>query len=243
VSEINDRYRMSFDAAAEEYERARPPYADAAVAWIAERLPLRRVLDLAAGTGKLTRQLVALGVDVVAVEPGNAMRAVLERAVPGVEALAGSAESIPLPAGVVDVVTVGQAFHWFRSDEAVAEMHRVLRPGGGFALLWNTWDEQDPLLRAMSAVTDPLRPLEAGRDRSWRERYDRTLFGPLEERTFRQTRTMTTDALVAWAASTSALLEAEPDERARVLAAVRELAGPGPAEVSIGTDVTVADRL
>jgi len=234
---------MSFDAAAEEYERARPPYADAAIAWIGERLPLWRVLDLAAGTGKLTRRLVAAGADVVAVEPGEGMRAVLMRAVPGVEALAGSAEAIPLPDSSVDVVTVGQAFHWFRTEEALREMHRVLRPGGGFALLWNIWDETDPLLRAVHAITDPLRPRDVGRDTSWRETYDQALFGPLDRRTFRQVRTMTTDAIVAWAASTSALLQADPEVRGRALADVRALAGTGPHEVSIGTDVTVADRL
>src|SRR5216684_7454244 len=84
---------------ADRYERARPPYADEAVAWIAERLPFERVLDLAAGTGKLTRQLVARGAEVIAVEPGDAMRAVLEQFVPEAQALAGSAEAIPLPDG------------------------------------------------------------------------------------------------------------------------------------------------
>src|SRR6266852_2460351 len=125
----DDRYRCSFDSVADRYERARPPYADEALAWIAERLPFERVLDLAAGTGKLTRQLVARGADVVAVEPGDAMRAVLERIVPEAHALAGSAEAIPLPDASVDAITVGQAFHWFRVPEALVEMHRVLRPG------------------------------------------------------------------------------------------------------------------
>ena len=125
-----DEFRLSFETVADAYERARPGYAPAAVEWIAERLPFGRVLDLAAGTGKLTRQLVARGADVVAVEPGEEMRAVLARVVPGVEVLAGSAEAIPLPDESVDTVTVAQAFHWFRAEEALAEIHRVLRPGG-----------------------------------------------------------------------------------------------------------------
>src|SRR6478672_11776732 len=123
----DDRYRCSFDSVAEIYERTRPGYSDEALAFVAQRLPLKRVLDLGAGTGKLTRQLVALGADVVAVEPGDAMRAVLERVVPEAQVLAGSAEEIPLPDASVDTVTAAQAFHWFRTDEALAEMYRVLR--------------------------------------------------------------------------------------------------------------------
>lgn len=153
-----DRYRLSFDTVADTYERTRPQYAAEALAFIAERLPLRQVLDLGAGTGKLTRQLVALATDVVAVEPGDAMRAVLERVVPEARALAGSAERIPLPDASIDVVTVGQAFHWFRADEALAEMHRVLRPGGGYALLWNRWDDDDPLLHELNDLIERLRP-------------------------------------------------------------------------------------
>ncbi len=106
------------------------------------------MLDLAAGTGKLTRQLVALGANVIAVEPDAGMRATFARVVPGVEMLAGSAEAIPLADASVDAVFVGQAFHWFRAEAALAEMHRVLRPGGGFGLLWNTWHDDDPVLRA-----------------------------------------------------------------------------------------------
>jgi len=135
---------------AEAYERSRPGYAPTALAWLAERIgigPGRRVLDLAAGTGKLTRQLLTLGADVVAVEPGDEMRGVLVRVVSEAETLAGSAEAIPLPDAAVDAVTVGQAFHWFRTEEALGEIHRVLRPGGALALLWNEWDHQDPLQR------------------------------------------------------------------------------------------------
>ena len=143
MSDIHPTAAAGFSAAAEVYERARPGYPDEAVAWVAELLgiaPGRDVLDLAAGTGKLTRQLVPFGARIVAVEPIDAMRAELERAVPGVEALAGSAEAIPLPDTSVDAVTCAQAFHWFRPEAAVAEIRRVLRPGGGLALLWNGRD-------------------------------------------------------------------------------------------------------
>ena len=168
-----DVYRLSFGAVAEQYERARPTYADDALRWLAGRIgigPGRRVLDLAAGTGKLTRQLVALGASVVAVEPGDAMRSLLERVVPEAESFAGSAEAIPLAGASVDAVTVGQAYHWFRAEEALAEMHRVLRPGGAVALLWNQWDEDDPLQRQIDALLEPdgRRTLEAS-----------PLFGPV----------------------------------------------------------------
>jgi SAM-dependent methyltransferase len=240
----DDRYRCSFDGVAELYERARPLYADQAVAWIARRLPFERVLDLAAGTGKLTRQLVATGAEVVAVEPGEAMRAVLERVVPRAQTLAGSAEAIPLPDASVDAVTVGQAFHWFREGEALAEIHRVLRPGGGFALFWNTWHSGDPLLHALSELIDPLRPPEAGGDGSgWQERYDRRLFGELEERAFSQERRLTTDALAEWVASTSAVATADRATQERIELEVRALAGGDVVEVSIRTDVVVADRV
>jgi ubiquinone/menaquinone biosynthesis C-methylase UbiE len=236
-----DERRYSFETVAEVYERGRPPYADPAIAWIAERLgigPGRRVLDLAAGTGKLTRQLVPLGAEVVAVEPGDRMRGVLERVLPDVEALPGSAEAIPLPDASVDAATVGQAFHWFRTREALAELHRVIRPGGGIALLWNAWDDHDPRLHAIDMLVRRWRP-----GPTWREDYDGTLFGELEERTFRQQRAVTSDSLVEWVASSSGVATAAPNERERMLAEVRAFADAGVIDVWIATDVVVADRV
>ena len=152
------------------------------------------MLDLAAGTGKLTRQLVALGANVIAVEPDAGMRATFARVVPGVEMLAGSAEAIPLADASVDAVFVGQAFHWFRAEAALAEMHRVLRPGGGFGLLWNTWHDDDPVCWGRStSCSSRFGPPEATRRR---KRVETDLFGPREERSFRQVRVMTTDAIV-----------------------------------------------
>jgi ubiquinone/menaquinone biosynthesis C-methylase UbiE len=235
--------RLSFDRVAELYERGRPVYADAAIGWLAERLPFgpgHRVLDLAAGTGKLTRQLLPLGSEVVAVEPGDEMRRTFERVLPEVEVLAGSAEAIPLPDSSVDVVTVGQAFHWFRADEALAELHRVIRPGGGFAALWNDWDEEDPLMHAVDLLVRSRRPEE---EPTWRERYEPGLFGELETRVFQQRRLMSTQALLDWVASTSHVATAEPERRERLLAGVRALAGLGPLDVSIPTEVVVADRV
>ena len=143
------------------------------------------MLDLAAGTGKLTRQLVPLGARVVAVEPIDAMRAELERAVPGVEALAGTAEAIPLAEQSVDAVTCAQAFHWFRPDQAVREIRRVLRPGGGLALLWNGRDLDDPKHERVDELLAPHRREFPGGEEHWR-----SVLGPLELRTWHYAQTL-----------------------------------------------------
>ena len=244
----DDGYRLSFEAVAEQYERARPTYAPDALAWLAERIgigPGRRVLDLAAGTGKLTRQLVALGASVVAVEPGDAMRTVLVRVVPEAEALAGSAEAIPLADGAVDVITVGQAFHWFRPVEALAEMQRVLRPRGGVALLWNQWDDADPLQREIDDLLDPLRSERARRDADIARSTlaSSPLFGAIDDRVFRHGRALDADRLVEWVSSTSAVVKAAPHDRARIEAQVRELAGDGEVELTLLTSVLAFDRV
>lgn len=139
---------MSVDARAEAawgtdaagYERARPGWPPPAVAWLWERLGLgadAEVLDLAAGTGKLTRDLLPRAGRVVALEPLAAMREELVCAAPEAEIRSGVAEAIPLPDAAVDAVFVAEAFHWFAAPPALAEIRRVLRPGGGLALLWN----------------------------------------------------------------------------------------------------------
>lgn len=148
----------SFGAVADAYERSRPSYPDEALDWL---LPpgARRVLDLGAGTGKLTRSLVARGLEVVAVEPTPGMRGQFARVLPDVELLDGTGESIPLPDASVDAVLMAQAWHWVDPDTASPEVARVLRPGGRLGLLWNVRD--------------------AGVD--WIARLDRLLPGPGEE--------------------------------------------------------------
>jgi ubiquinone/menaquinone biosynthesis C-methylase UbiE len=142
---------LSFDAAADVYERARPSYPPAAVEWLVPQTA-RRVLDLGAGTGKLTRQLVAGGLEVVAVEPLPAMRALGEQAAPGATFLEGTAEQIPLPDDSVDAVVVAQAWHWVDPDRAVPEVARVLRPGGRLGLVWNDRDERVDWVRQLGAI-------------------------------------------------------------------------------------------
>nr|BFF25084.1 hypothetical protein GCM10025732_30490 [Glycomyces mayteni] len=136
------RHASSFGAAANAYAEHRPDYAQAAVRWALEPAPGPRVLDLGAGTGKLTATLIALGVDAVAVEPDPAMLAELRRSLPTVDARSGSAEAIPLPDASVDVVLAGNAMHWFDMALAGPEIARVLAPGGILAGLWNVVDDR-----------------------------------------------------------------------------------------------------
>jgi ubiquinone/menaquinone biosynthesis C-methylase UbiE len=158
VSELQHPDSRSFDLVADLYERARPTYPDDAVDWLADRLGIdarSTVLDLGAGTGKLTRALVPRAGRVIAVEPGPEMLAQLRHAVPEAEAMLGAAEAIPLPDDAVDAVVCGQSFHWFRTDEALPEISRVLRATGGLGLIWNRRDPDD---RVQSEITELLEP-------------------------------------------------------------------------------------
>ena len=149
---------MGFSTVSDQYERGRPGYPPAAVEWIAAGAglgPGSVVVDLAAGTGKLTRVLTGTGARVIAVEPIAEMRAQLTTMLPGVEALEGTAEVMGLPDGSADAVTVAQAFHWFATDEALAEIARVLRPGGWLALVWNEGDSNQPLQAEIRRVLAP----------------------------------------------------------------------------------------
>jgi SAM-dependent methyltransferase len=142
----------------------------------------------------------------------------------------------------VDAVTVGQAFHWFETEPALAEMHRVIRPDGAFALLWNQFNHNDPLLYAVDELLRARRPSQARRPR-WRDRYDRRLFGPLEEHAFYEQRPMSVDELVAWVASTSPVIAAPSGEQAQIENEVRRLATSHNGVVTIRTEIVAADRI
>ena len=155
----------SFGAGADSYERSRPAYPEAALDWLlpaqAHRVLDPRILDLGAGTGKLTRQLAARGLAVTAVDPSAPMLAELARAAPGVPALQGSAEAIPCAGAAFDAVVVAQAWHWFDAARAEAEVARVLRPGGTLALVWNTRDTGVDWVARLARIIDGGRPAAA----------------------------------------------------------------------------------
>ncbi len=219
-----------FDSAADAYERARPGYPSEAVAWLCGRLGLTSsstVVDLAAGTGKLTRMLARTGARVIAVEPVDGMRAKLVDGLPAVEALPGVAEDLPLPDGSADAITVAQAFHWFATDEALAEMARVLRPRGGLGLVWNLREQRDPLQRA---ITELIRPLQGDEpttyDGRWRTVLEGSpLFGPLDEARFRNEQELDANGLAERIASISFVAAAREEERSTVVERARALAG------------------
>ena len=218
---MSDPRARSFDAAAADYERHRPEYPADAIRWAAETLGLTRgarVLDLGAGTGKLTRGLLAGGFDVVAVEPGGTMRAQLERVLPGVDVHEGSAEAIPLPDASVDAVAAGQAYHWFDRRRALPELHRVLRPGGGLALFWNWWDARDPLQAELAEL------LGFSLERSADGLPASPWFRELGQATIESVREATPAEIVAREATTSAMLVAEPAKREALLDEVRRIA-------------------
>ena len=203
----------SFGGVADVYELARPEYPDDAVAWLAGAPP-RDVVDLGAGTGKLTRRLVAAGHRVVAVDPADEMLEQLRRVVPGVRALVGRAEAIPLPDGSADVVVAGQAFHWFDHGPALREIARVLRPGGTLGLVWNARDESAPWVRRLSEIIGTERA-SAGELRAVVDASG--LFGPVEEATFGFEQRLDRDALLALVSSRSYCATRAPDERRAVL--------------------------
>ena len=236
---IHPAARLGFARSADAYERSRPAYPDPAIEHLVSRLPAgARVLDLAAGTGKLTRLLLASGLNVVAVEPVAEMRAALPASV---RALEGRAEAIPLGDSSVHAVTVGQAFHWFDGEAALSEIHRVLRPRGVLALLWNRRVEEDPVNRR---ITDLLEPYRAGvpthRYDSWRPAFEQTrLFGPLEERTFANEQVLDAAGFEDRIGSISFIAALDEPERARVLERAGALAGEGTAVVPYRCEVQI----
>ena len=201
------------------YERGRPGYPEEAVRWLVGEEP-RDVIDLGAGTGKLTRALVELGHRVIAVEPLDAMRAELEAALPDVHAVAGGAEAIPLPEASADAVTSAQAFHWFDHAKALPEIARVLRPGGRLALVWNSRDDRDPWMARLSEIIgnetvsewDVVPVLEEGGH-----------FGRVERAQFSLEQVLDRDGLLDLVLSRSYLAKLPPAEREPVLAAVGRL--------------------
>jgi ubiquinone/menaquinone biosynthesis C-methylase UbiE len=234
----------SFDRAAVEYERARPGY-PAALLTLLPLGPEAEVLDLGAGTGKLTRVLAGRYSRVVAVEPLEGMRAILEQVVPGAVSLAGSAESIPVAAASVDGVFAGQAFHWFANDAAVSEIARVLRPGGLLALVWNESIDPSPLPEAYSAYLHRLHaPALAVFESapSWAEVVRRGPFGELHEASAAHEQVQDRDGVLGFAQSVSWIAHRPDEERAQIMRELDALLPDGPFAFPMEANVTWAVR-
>lgn len=223
---VHQQAALGFDRAGDDYERGRPGYPEPALAVLIGELevePGRTIVDLAAGTGKLTRALAATGARLIAVEPVAGMRAQLARTTPQAEALDGTAERIPLADSSADAVTVGQAFHWFDARAAAAEIHRVLNSRGGLAVIWNSWDESVPWVHATQAIVHEHAgdaPRQA--NSTWQRELPATgLFTNLQERTFPNLVPGDLDAVLARVASTSYIAALDPADHQRVLERVR----------------------
>lgn len=218
---MNDHsaHANSFGPAAEIYERGRPEYPAEALDWL---LPAGRprVVDLGAGTGKLTRQIARRGLQVTAVDPSEGMLGQLTLAVPGVPALIGSGERIPLPDGSADAVLVAQAWHWVDPARAVPEIARVLAPGGRLGLVWNLRDESVPWVRRLGEVI--------GNQESERQTTVGAPFGPVELAEFRWSVTMGPERLIDMVASRSSIILLPAAERAALLNEVRRLIATHP---------------
>jgi SAM-dependent methyltransferase len=218
----------AFGAMAHEYQRGRPGWPAGAVAALVERSGAGTVLDLGAGTGKLTEVLAEVA-DVVAVEPVDGMRRVLEARLPGVRALAGTAEAIPLPDASVDAVFVAEAFHWFDLDRAPAEIARVLRPGGVLAVMWNLpGDDGEPWFDELVALVVEHKAEGAGEMRRdtvpWREALEaEPRLGPLADEEARHEQRIDRDGIVHQIASFSSIGALPADRRRVALDAARAL--------------------
>jgi SAM-dependent methyltransferase len=232
----DDQRSRSFGSIAADYDRLRSEPADAAVDWL---LPDRRdlLVDVGAGTGLFTRALAARAGHVVAVEPDERMRAVLQARSPGVEVLAGSGEAIPLPDGRADGVFASSAWHWMDPAKAVPEVARVLRDGGRFGLIWTGRDPESDWLRP----EEWFREASGDRGSLWTPRRDTTLpeggeFTNIETLSFHFTRSMAPADLVEWLATYSRVITASPAEkelgRQRANAALAELF-PGASQIDV----------
>src|SRR5690242_1119027 len=216
------RYRSSFGAAALAYAEHRPDYAQDAVRWALEEAPGARVLDLGAGTGKLTATLVALGVEVVAVEPDPAMLTELRRALPTVRALPGTAEAVPLPDASVDAVLAGNAMHWFDMDVAGPELARVLVPDGILAGLWNVFDDRVGWVAELEEISGSAAIGRRDTFTSWRagtaeahlpDSGSVARFGSPERAEFPHGQRRTADSLVATFTTKAGMLVMPEEER------------------------------
>ena len=217
--------RLTFGAHAAEYERARPEWPEDAARWLVPE-DARLVVELGAGTGKLTRAVTALGVHVVAIEPDARMLAVLRAG--GLEGVEGSAEAIPVADAEADAVVAGSALHWFDLERALPEFHRVLRPGGRLGFGWNHRDVDDPRVARMQELISAARAGPSGwRRRDWTAAVvgGSGLFAAVEHACFPHEHEFPRAALEDHLLSYSGIAGLPEEERARLLAGVAEELG------------------
>jgi ubiquinone/menaquinone biosynthesis C-methylase UbiE len=233
---------QSFDRAALEYERARPGWPEEAL----ELVPVpaaATVLDLGAGTGKLTRVLTRRYARVIAVEPLPALREILAHTVPDAKALEGRAEAIPLDDASVDAVFAGQAFHWFANDEAVAEIRRVLQPDGVLVLLWNEAVAPSPLPELYRARLDELREsVSFVSPEEGREVLARGGFEELQTASVEHEQVSTREEVLAFAASASWVAHRPEEERGQILAELATMLPEGEYRFPMRTEVNWTRR-
>jgi SAM-dependent methyltransferase len=223
--EARQRARASsFGSAAGAYQRGRPSYPAEAIDWLVPA-GARRVLDLGAGTGKLTRLLADRGLEVIAVEPSGGMRAELARVLPDVSLLAGTAEAIPLADGSVDAVLVAQAWHWVDPVRAVPEVARVLAPAGRLGLVWNVRDEREDWVAQLGRLIHP----RGDEDGGIRNPTVGPPFGPLEGHQVEWRHRLRSEALLDLVASRSYVITLSKANRLALLADVENLIDTHPA--------------
>ena len=234
-----DARRTAFGDASDDYATGRPGYPLDAVSWV---LPpgAQHVLDLGAGTGRLTERLLQVGLDVVAVEPLAEMRRHIPSAA---EVMDGTAESIPLPDASVDAVVAGQAFHWFDVARAMPEIARVLRPHGTVGLMWNMLDDRDPWVDSFARLINAEERISAMPPDEQEPPYPATAeVGPAQQRVFGHTARYDADRLAAFVRSRSQTILLDDTERDALLTAVRDLAPNGEFALPLVCEVWRGER-
>jgi len=231
MNHVHDSAAAGFQSAADAYQRGRPGYSPKVSHWLAAELGVcsaSKVVDLGAGTGKFTKLLAELSNDVTAVEPVEAMRRQLKQTLPSVQTIQGSATNIPLSDSSVDFVFCAQAFHWFANAQSLAEISRVLKPGGTLGLVWNTRDETVDWVAQLTRI---ITPYEGDAPRyykgTWKETFPADGFGPLSETSFTHAHTGSAEDVIVNRFMSVSFIAAQDDEtrskiRQEVLETIRK---------------------
>lgn len=231
---VHDAAQTGYSRQAQTYTQGRPTYPEALSTWLHQALMIdgqTRVIDLGAGTGKFTRLLQPLTDRLIAVEPVEAMRQEFAKCVPGIEVLAGTAQALPLPTASAEVVLCAQAFHWFADAQALAEIHRVLTPGGRLGLVWNVRDES---VDWVAAITRIIAPYEGDTPRfhsgRWRDAFDGSGFSKPELTCFEHAHVGSVETVIMERfLSVSFIASLAPADKAEVTRQLRELIQTHPA--------------